>query len=111
MYTYNAIVVRIIDGDTYEVDVDLGFKTWVRKSLRLARYDAPETMGINRSEAGIQTKSRVIELLPPGKHIVVVSEKYEDKYGRFLAHVLIDDENLGEKLFLEGLVKKYGDSA
>ena len=42
MYHYKAQLVRVIDGDTIEADIDLGFKTWTRRKVRLAGIDTPE---------------------------------------------------------------------
>ena len=43
-YLYRAVVVRVVDGDTIDVDIDLGFYVWIRKQrIRLIGIDAPET--------------------------------------------------------------------
>ena len=50
MYEYKCTVLRIVDGDTIDVMVDLGFETWVKKRVRLYGIDCPETRTKDRKE-------------------------------------------------------------
>ena len=65
MYRYNASALRVIDGDTVDAMVDLGFSVWEKKRIRLYGIDAPETRTRNLEEKarGFQTKERLVELL------------------------------------------------
>lgn len=91
-YIYNATVVRIVDADTIDVAIDLGLSIFAKQRLRLARVDAWETRGTER-EWGLAAKARVEELIPPGT-IVVVQTSKTGKYGRYIAEVLVPQENI-----------------
>jgi micrococcal nuclease len=65
MYHYKAKLVRVIDGDTIDVDIDLGFDVWLkRQRIRLAGIDAPESRTRNKAEKvlGLAAKARLTEL-------------------------------------------------
>lgn len=71
-YRYRAVLVRVIDGDTLEVDIDLGLYTWVRRqSLRLADVWAPEL----DAATGIAFRDRVASHLPVGTPLVIETHK------------------------------------
>ena len=110
MYTYKAIVQRIVDGDTIIVDIDLGFGVWLREqSVRLSKINAPEIRGTTR-ESGLVAKDFLSKLIL-NKWVQVRTEKGDDKYGRWLATVLIGEgKNLIEinkKMVAEGYANKY----
>jgi micrococcal nuclease len=88
MFIYSAKVIKVVDGDTIDVEIDLGFKIKWNARLRLFGINAPETKGPSH-EAGINTKRYVESVLPVGSIIVVKTfvDKSE-KYGRYLASVL-----------------------
>ena len=105
MYQYRAKIVRVIDGDTFTADIDLGFGIIKRaETFRVSdgtntMFDTPETFR-PKSEAerahGLQAKSRAIEILE-GREVIVQTFRDEaGKYGRFLADVLCyaDDSDL-----------------
>ena len=82
-YAYACDVVRVIDGDTIVVHVDLGFRTWRRdEPIRLAHVDAPD------SQPGkMMVTAYVSNLLPVGSRVLCRTFKPADKYGRWLASV------------------------
>ena len=86
MYEYNAIVERVVDGDTVDVSIDLGFHIRIHKRVILDGIDTPETRTLNPREKvfGERAKARVEELLPVGQEFRVVSKSYSstDMYGR-----------------------------
>lgn len=91
IYIYKAELIRVVDGDTVDLIIDLGFDTFRRERFRLYGVDAPE---INTA-AGKEAKAWLIGVLGPYGAIYVetiqLSTKAKrDKYGRFLA-VLYDD--------------------
>lgn len=91
LFTYNAYVERVIDGDTIKVRFDLGFDTWYRETLRLRDIDCPEM----DTKAGQEAKAFVQSLIKEASWIVVRSSR-SDKYDRYLADVFIPHlENLG----------------
>ena len=71
-YRYRAVLVRVIDGDTVEVDIDLGLFTWVRRqSLRLANVWADEL----DTAAGLALRDWLVEALPVGTQLVIETQK------------------------------------
>lgn len=86
-YRYDAIVERVVDADTIDVSVDLGFHTSRAERLRLARIDAWETRGEERPR-GLEAKSFVETVCPVGSSIFIQTIKDKTgKYGRFLAEI------------------------
>lgn len=103
MYEYNAIVTRVIDGDTVEVVVDLGFDISHRMLVRLWGIDTPEIRGTTKA-AGLVSKARLEELVL-NKKLVLQSRVYNDtdKYGRCLGVLIVDGVNANDTLLKEGL--------
>lgn len=106
MYQYKASVSRIIDGDTIEVIIDLGFGLKMRQIVRLAKIDAPEVVGVNRA-AGQAAKDFLAGLIGPGSPVNLVTEKPKDKYGRYLAWVYrpYDEESINYAMIEAGHAK------
>lgn len=104
-YRYAATVDRIIDADTYQVTVDLGFRTAVTLPLRLAHVDAPERF----TDAGKAATAFVADLLGPlPADVVVETYKPADKYGRYLATVSsVDGSDVGAALLAAGYATPY----
>ena len=98
MYEYRVNILRVIDGDTVDVDIDLGFGTWIKKErVRIMGIDTPESRTRNKVEKkfGLASKARLKELL--GAKAILktqVSKKGEDmkgKFGRILGDFMTDD--------------------
>lgn len=93
MYTYAATVVRVIDGDTAILDVDLGFRTWRRGgSFRVAAINAREL----HAEGGPEARDHLAALLPVGTVVTLTSvrpDKYGERYDALIA--LPDGSDLG----------------
>jgi len=112
MYTYKAKVIRIIDGDTIVVDIDLGFYCWLfNQSIRLAGIDTPETRTKNslEKEAGFLAKSFVENHIKPGDIVVVTTilDKTE-KFGRILGNISTENGfNINQALLHENLAVSY----
>lgn len=106
LYFYKAKVVRVIDGDTIVVDLDLGLSMWSKNlTLRFMGLNAPEITG-KEKPLGLEVKKFLSEKLPVGKDIIVNTYKdKDDKYGRLLATVFDGDINLNETMLEKGLVK------
>ncbi len=98
MYEYKAIVVKVYDGDTVTVDIDLGFHMWMKKqSIRLYGIDTPELRGESR-ERGLVVRDFVQGLI---LNKVITLHSFKDKkgkYGRWLAIIYIDGVNLNDLL-------------
>ena len=110
MYTYNATVRSIYDGDTIRVDIDLGFGViFKNQSLRLLGIDTPEVRGEERSQ-GLISKKFVEERIPVGTVIKIVTERdRKEKFGRYLATVFYGEssKNLNEELLQNGMARLY----
>ena len=98
MYEYRVSVLRVVDGDTVDVDIDLGFGMWIRKErVRIMGIDTPESRTRDKIEKvfGIAAKNRLKELLK-GKPVLKtqVSKSGEDmkgKFGRILGDFMIEE--------------------
>lgn len=105
MWTYLAKIERIIDGDTVDVSIDLGFKTYTKQRLRLARIDAPEMFGVKHSseeyESGKKAKAYLESLIPPGTMVTIKSEK-TGKFGRYIAEIQVDEVNVNDHMVKKG---------
>lgn len=101
-YIYRAVVVRVIDGDTLVVDIDLGFRIWVRdQHLRLLDVHTPELHGTGAAE-GVKAKNLLVGWVS-GLDVIVRTEKDKtDKYGRMLADVFLLDGRSVNQLMRDG---------
>ena len=100
-----AIVHRVVDGDTLDVEIDLGWSMTMRERLRLEFVNTPETRGAER-DAGDFVTALVKEWLPMGAEVLLASVAFDrkgrarGKFGRTIAHVWHAGEgwNLNERL-------------
>lgn len=108
MFEYTAIVVRIVDGDTVDLDVDLGFKTRRKDRFRLEGIDTPEVRTKDKIEkaAGLAASARLAELIPVGSEVTVRTNK-PGKYGRWIATILKDGVDINQQLVKEGHAVPY----
>lgn len=113
LYNYKAEVVKIIDGDTLDVNVDLGFDIWHSIRIRLYGLDAPETRttDIEEKSSGLKTKEFIKNWLDKNGYSIFIKtyKGKTEKYGRILAEVYDSTcaEQLNDLLILEGLAKPY----
>lgn len=109
MYEYKAELVRILDGDTVDAKIDLGFDVWVKKRIRFLGIDAPETRtrDLEEKQAGLKAKSRVKALFDASNGMFVLRSHGVGKYGRVLGEIFIDKVNINNLLIEEGLASKY----
>ena len=104
LWHYRATIVRIVDADTFDVDIDLGLRITKRSRLRLAGIDAWETRGSER-QLGLLAKARAQEILPVGTEVLIRTKK-AGKYGRWLANVFVGETHVNEMLVVEGHAKR-----
>ena len=112
LYTYQAQVERVVDGDTLAVNVDCGFGIWIRQKLRLKGIDTPELNTV----AGLQAKQWVEGQLTGVPRVIIRTHK-ADKYDRYLADVFYQtspapgaqpqDHYLNQALLDQGLARLY----
>jgi micrococcal nuclease len=95
--------IRVIDGDTIEVQFDLGFKIWTLQVLRFARINCAEKKD---TIPYLKAKEFVEESLRTSKEIKIVTY-YKGKFGRYLCDVFCDGVNLNNLLLEKGLANLY----
>lgn len=103
MYTYNIKLDRVIDGDTIDANIDLGFDTWVKKS-EVFGVNTPEsrTRDLEEKAKGLAAKDRVKQLLEGSNRIQLTSYGV-GKYGRCLGELHIDVVDGKEKITMESV--------
>jgi micrococcal nuclease len=110
MYKYTATIRRWVDGDTVDVDIDLGFGlVYSNQRLRLYGIDAWEsrTRDLEEKKKGLAAKAYVNEIAPVGTKVTIVTYK-EGKYGRILAEIFLDgDTNVNKLLTEKGHAVRY----
>lgn len=103
MYEYKATLVKVVDGDTIDVMVDLGFDVHLVQRVRFARINCPEMS----TPEGPVSKQFVIDYLV-GKDVVIKTSKNTfDRYGRWIAEVFAGVDNLNDLLLQKGLAVPY----
>ena len=92
MYTYNAKCTRVVDGDTIDAEIDLGFDVKISKRIRLSGIDAPESRTRNKVEKklGLAAKYRLTDLLEGAANCFELESQEFGKYGRVLGKLHIN---------------------
>ena len=110
MYTYRATLDRIIDGDTIDVVLDLGFDVHLKSRVRMAGINTPEsrTRDLEEKKRGLAAKDRLTELIE-GKEFIIKTQisKERGKFGRVLGEVYVGDVNINQQLIQEGHAVAY----
>lgn len=97
MYQYKAKILKVVDGDTVEIDLDLGFNIILaNQKVRMAGVDTPESRTTNKEEKprGMLSKKKLAEKLPVGSWATIEtlkSDNNDDKFGRILGVFILDD--------------------
>jgi micrococcal nuclease len=108
MYEYACKIVRVIDGDTTDVDIDLGFGVWLKKQrIRFYGIDTPESRTRDAIEKiyGNAAKSLVMSYLPVGSSQILITHKDEvGKYGRILGKFKCYDSKTDAWIILNNLM-------
>lgn len=107
MFKYNAIVDNVVDGDTVDLSIDLGFDIWHKSRVRLVGIDTPEKW----YDYGKVVKEYVKEKLE-SKPVQIASTK-PDKYGRYLTDIYVDgiEGSFNQHLIDVGMAKSYHGAA
>jgi len=107
MYEYKAIITRVVDGDTFDAEVDVGFSITIKHRFRLTEIDTPETWRPKsnaEAEHGAKCTSFVKQLMEM-KQVLIKSNKL-GIYGRYEASVTLPDgQNLATLLIENGFEK------
>ena len=93
MYEYHAVVDRVVDGDTLDVTIDLGFHTYIKTRVRMEGMNAPEsrTRDLEEKERGLAAKARLKEIIEYNKNHCILRVSGLGKYGRALATVFVNN--------------------
>jgi micrococcal nuclease len=108
MYEYRIEVVKVVDGDTVDVNIDLGFGVWMKKErVRLYGIDTPEsrTRDLEEKKYGLKAKDYLIEKLQMGTPVLKTHKDAKGKFGRILGELLyIDNEETGSMVNINQLM-------
>ena len=114
MYEYQVKkVLKVVDGDTIDVDIDLGFSISYTQRVRLAGIDTPESRTMDKKEKalGLEVKDKLKKAIDAATKIVIKKEKPDssEKYGRILGWVFLDDNkvSINQTLINEGYAWSY----
>jgi endonuclease YncB( thermonuclease family) len=100
LYTYKALVERVVDADTFWLNIDLGFNSWYREKVRLRGIDAPELS----TKEGQEAKKFVESKLKEVDFVVIKTYNEPDKYERYLADIFYQvQETDPQKVLEEGI--------
>ena len=114
MYTYKIDVLRVIDGDTIDANINLGFDVSVKKRIRFMGINTPESRTRDKEEKarGLAAKARVQELLGEADEVQLTSHGV-GKFGRCLGELNLSNEdgltmvNLNKRSLVEGHAVEY----
>lgn len=106
-------ITKVIDGDTIDADIDLGFDISLTKRIRLAGVDTPEsrTSDANEKKYGLESKEWLKHKVENAGHILIKTELPDstEKYGRIIGHLFVNDQSnsLNEQMVIEGYAWTY----
>lgn len=114
MYEYHVKkVTNVVDGDTIDVEIDLGFDISFSSRVRLAGIDTPESRTTNKAEKvlGLEAKEYVKSKIKDAKEVIIKTEKMDssEKYGRILGWVFLDGSkiSINEQMIADGYAWGY----
>jgi micrococcal nuclease len=106
-------ITKVVDGDTIDADIDLGFDISLTKRIRLAGVDTPEsrTSDANEKKYGLQSKEWLKHKVESAENILIKTELPDstEKYGRIIGHLFINDQenSLNDQMIVEGYAWTY----
>ena len=106
-------ITKVVDGDTIDADIDLGFDISLTKRIRLAGVDTPEsrTADANEKKYGLQSKEWLKHKVENAEHILIKTELPDstEKYGRIIGHLFVNDQesSLNDQMIVEGYAWTY----
>jgi micrococcal nuclease len=110
---YVKKVTNVVDGDTIDVDIDLGFDISFSSRVRLAGIDTPESRTLDKAEKvlGLESKEYLKSKIKDAKSVVIKTEKMDssEKYGRILGWLFIDGQevSINQQMIDEGYAWAY----
>lgn len=111
MYEYKIKeIVKIVDGDTVDIVIDLGFSLTKKERVRLAGIDTPEcrTRDLDEKQMGLEAKAFLTRRLADGEPSGLrVKTKKDGKYGRMLGTLFVGSQNINQEMIERGYAWKY----
>ena len=111
MYEYKCKVTRVVDGDTVDIDIDLGFGVWLHKErVRIYGIDTPESRTRDKVEKGFGLLAKeFVKGFVKGSSVILRTQKYDakGKFGRILGDIIVDDKSLSETMIQEHHAVEY----
>jgi micrococcal nuclease len=109
MYVYNAKCTRVVDGDTIDAQIDLGFDVHKKIRIRMVGINTPEsrTRDLEEKKRGLAAKYRVKELLESQENEFILHSQGVGKYGRCLGVIFLGESKLQDILLEEGHAVEY----
>lgn len=110
MYTYRCIINKVVDGDTVDIDLDLGFGIWLRNErVRIVGIDTPETRtrDLEEKKLGLAATDRARELLAEGSEQILLSKDFKGKFGRILGDFKLGDTTFSQTMLNENYAVVY----
>ena len=106
---YECELIKVVDGDTIDATIDLGFDTWKKTRIRFYGINTPEsrTRDLEEKKRGLAAKDRLIEILKANDNKFVLKSHGVGKYGRCLGILFVDDININKTLIQEGHATEY----
>lgn len=106
-------ILKVVDGDTIDADIDLGFSISLEKRIRLAGVDTPEsrTTDLKEKAMGLESKEWLKKKLEGAKDIIIKTELPDstEKYGRIIGHLFINgqESSLNNQMINDGYALAY----
>ena len=106
-------ILKVVDGDTIDADIDLGFSISLEKRIRLAGVDTPEsrTTDLKEKAMGLESKEWLKKKLEGAKDIIIKTELPDstEKYGRIIGHLFINEQeiSLNNQMINDGYALAY----
>ena len=109
MYIYKAKCERVVDGDTIDATIDLGFDTWKKIRIRLVGINAAEsrTRDLEEKARGLAAKQYVKDILIKHNNEFILHSQGVGKYGRCLGNIFLGDQNVNDLMINEGHAVAY----
>jgi len=92
LYRYRGTVERIIDGDTAQILLDLGDRTYRSRRIRILGYDAPEMVGASRAE-GMAAKDALEAIAPIGSRVYIATKLDRTSFDRLLGYLFVEGQD------------------
>lgn len=106
-YFYDAVVINVVDGDTIDCRVDLGFSIFVEMRFRLNGVDTAELHSPDPAKRDLANKAKQFMIDNVLDKQVLLQTFKKDKYGRYLCDVIVNDAVINRRLVEMGLAEKY----